>query len=78
MALDKSHKWLTNSKDELEKKILHFKKETGLVPRSVYEKRHFCSGFAAENVVLEADGAIYAISDSFTIYKRKDTGWEKI
>lgn len=79
MALRNNQKWLSSreEKDFLEKKINYFKIETKREINGIYQKGSFCSGFAAQMVIVESEKEIFAISDELDIYINKMNRWVK-
>lgn len=78
MAIKANHSWLSSNENNrlFQKKQEYFEKTTGLKIKHAYEKYSFCSGFAYEMVIFEAEGNIYAIDDNYKIYIRRDK-WEE-
>lgn len=78
MAIKANHSWLSSNENNrlFQKKQEYFEKTTGLKIKHAYEKHSFCSGFAHEMVIFEAEGNIYAIDDNYKIYIRRDK-WEE-
>lgn len=78
MAIKKDYNWLSSkaNKEALEEKLLFFKEKTGLDIKHYYDKGNFCSGFAHDHVVIEANKQIFAISDNKTIYINRNNNWE--
>ncbi len=78
MAIKANHNWLSSNENKklFQEKQEYFEKVTGLKIKHAYEKRSFCSGFAHEMVIFEAEGSIYAIDDNYKIYIR-DEDWEE-
>lgn len=79
MALRKNAEWYGSkvNKDKLKEKLSFFEDKTNLKIVNYYDKGNFCSGFMKENVIIEVSGAIFAISDSMTIFKNEDNHWEE-
>ena len=74
------HKWLStqSSQHELEEKQAFFEEKVGKVVH-IYHKNTFCSGFLADNVIAEIEGAIYAVTDDYKVWKRENKSnatWE--
>ena len=78
MAIKANHNWLSSNenKELFQDKQDYFEKETNLKIKNAYEKRSFCSGFAYEMVIFEAEGNIYPIDDNYKIYIR-NADWEE-
>lgn len=73
MAINPNHKWLSSKEGthELEIKQRFFEQNIGQV-ESIYHRNTFCSGFMADNVIAEINGAIYAVTDDWKVYKREN------
>lgn len=79
LALRPNANWYGSkeNQEQLQKKLAFFKKTTNYKIVNYYDKGNFCSGFAKEHVVIEANGCIFAISDDFTIYRNVNNKWEE-
>lgn len=78
MAIKKDYNWLSSNKNKqaLDNKLGHFKQMTNLNVKNYYDKGSFCSGFVHDNVIIEADNKIFAITDDHIIYVNNNGNWE--
>lgn len=75
MTLKTSDKFMKKANEDVEELVNSFTERTGLVPSNVYPRGHFCSGFVAANVIVEADGFAWALEANGAIWKMENGKW---
>lgn len=75
MALKASDKFMKKVNEDVDELVNRFTERTGLVPSNVYPRGHFCSGFVANNIIVEADDKIWALGSNGQIWRHEEDRW---